>query len=798
MTHYICINNNKAIVKIYLPCGVELLGTNQGSGMKVFPGTLSGTLFFVFSILNIQTSQAETLTITLLTKGTGEPVAQATAVVLDTGEQAQSDQQGKISFEDVDLPLNIKVLAIGFEVYQQTASSAELNLYLEPISLEGDGLEVVAQRIEQKASKITLQKQELTQTPGTQGDPIKVVQSMPGVVTGGGGLGGFIFLRGTNAGDNLYRMNHKPIGYLYHFGGLRSVVHPDLVKDFNIFLSGFPVEHGDNIGGSLDVLLRDPKSDRVHQSYSLGLYESSFLVEGPTPLTGERDSAYIAARRSYVDGVFALIELADVAQFDNVSFPVFHDVQANWHRQLDHGSIDLDYFRAGDSFGVYVPKDSAKTDPETAGQFSLSRGFDTVGLRWLQQWTPKLKTRLLTSYFYDRQKITVGANLITGQPYFLDRKGHELRMEPHADYHWNEKRKTTAGITTLYSWNPVKAYINQVGTQFSTPGSGNLSQADKYPVDNIIRGGLISPYVQHQETLGKLKLIAGSRYSIMGGSGGIRIYEFSPRLTSEYQWLDDLMINAHWGRFIKIPSGYYWAPGAGNPDLGAETAEHQSLGLQYRLNSLWKLQLEAYRKPLDNLVVDAPGNPAPDNFFNAGSGLAQGWDMLLKRDYRNGVIGWLSLSYVNTRRRNELTNNEFASNNDQPYTLVGVYSQTLPGDWNRWRLGLRMEWHTGARYTPVVNRQQLLAADSTPYWAPVYAERNSKQLPNYFRADLRLDRKFLFNTWSMNVYLDIWNTTVQKNISGYDYGEEYKDYANPKPVGFPAIPLPFFGIEATL
>jgi outer membrane receptor protein involved in Fe transport len=109
-----------------------------------------------------------------------------------------------------------------------------------------------------------------------------------------------MYMRGSGVNDNDVRINGIPVPYLYHFGGLRSTINPSLVSDFNVFLGGFPVNYGDNLGGAIDVRLRSPRTDRLHQHYHIGTFESSFLLEGPAGESG-KDGFYIAARRSYID-----------------------------------------------------------------------------------------------------------------------------------------------------------------------------------------------------------------------------------------------------------------------------------------------------------------------------------------------------------------------------------------------------------------------------------------------------------------------------------------------------------------
>ena len=74
--------------------------------------------------------------------------------------------------------------------------------------------------------------------PGTQGDVLKVVESMPGVARVGGGLGAAGGLgRGAAGHARLRRRRADPA--LYHAGGLRSVVRGRLVRSIELVPGGY-------------------------------------------------------------------------------------------------------------------------------------------------------------------------------------------------------------------------------------------------------------------------------------------------------------------------------------------------------------------------------------------------------------------------------------------------------------------------------------------------------------------------------------------------------------------------------
>jgi len=76
---------------------------------------------------------------------------------------------------------------------------------------------------------------------------------------------------------------------------------------------------------------------------------------------------------------------------------------------------------------------------------------------------------------------------------------------------------------------------------------------------------------------------------------------------------------------------------------------------------------------------------------------------------------------------------------------------------------------------------------------PILGPQNSTRLPSFQQLDLRVDRIWRFDTWTMNGYLEIQNLYNYANVEGYRY--DY-DFQNKRPVtGLPIIPS--LGIRGT-
>ena len=114
--------------------------------------------------------------------------------------------------------------------------------------------------------------------------------------------------------------------------------------------------------------------------------------------------------------------------------------------------------------------------------------------------------------------------------------------------------------------------------------------------------------------------------------------------------------------------------------------------------------------------------------------------------------------------------------------MNALFSKTLPKEW---RLGGRVRYGSGNPYTPVQNSVYDL---NRREFIPVYADYDSGRLPAFFSLDVRIDKTYVFKSWSLTAYLDIQNLTNNANLElmawSYDFENEEPITGNPL---FPAF-----------
>ena len=754
----------------------------------------------------VSAATLETLTITVHEKGDGKPLADVTVLLKDSSNFQRSDSSGVVVFKDVDDHAVFKFIARGYEtVFKPAIGKPTLNVFLAPLELEGQGVSITADRIPQKAGKITMSKEELVHTPGAQGDPIAALTSLPGVISANES-GGDVYMRGSDTYDNATVVNRIPIGYLYHLGGARSTINPELVDDINLFLSNPPVQYYDVLGGVTDVRLRAPKKDRTHKYFDISMIESSFLIEGPVgnaDANGKQDSYFFGGRRSYYDLIISPSTINDMIKDDSkdpdkqnqlIEVPYFYDANALYRHELARGYLDFAFFTAFDRIDFDL-REGQSVDPNKIGELSAAVNYQSYSATWHENISPNISLDFPLVYYRDKTRVSLGN--IGGTSYYAYSSDNQYSLLPQYVIKTSESSQWTVGSELHYFETPVDIY-------FPAPDLGNVQTplTDRTPskISDTIYATGSAIYVDYNHKWNnRFKTLFGIRGTRAKVSSGFSNNKWMPRLGIEYQLTKQDLLTANYGKHAQYPIDFQMIDDIGNPNLGLNEAVHRSLGLEHQINQDWNLKAEIYDKPMSNLVIPLQ-NTEPRQYANAGSGYAYGIDIFLKRKRSHGRMGWIGYSYGKTKRKNEF-GETIDFDGEQPHTIKAVWGQGFadgPFDWMKrnklWNWSVKLEAHSGRLITPIVATEARDPNDPSQGIRPIYGATNSLRLPTYLRADLRLERDILSNTSKSKFYVEIMNVTNRKNIVDYDYGADLEKVDNPNLVTGTPI-FPFIGFE---
>lgn len=623
---------------------------------------------------------------------------------------------------------------------------------------------VSAERNPDRISKTILTSKEIKQLAGSSGDPLKALQTLPGVATTSGSAPA---VRGSGPGDNLYYADSLPIDKLFHFGGI-SIFNGDLINDFNLYSAAFSPHYGDVTGAILDVSLRNPRTDRLGGKANINLIGADFLIEGPS---AANQSFYFAARRSYVDLMIHQVSQKGVT----IQIPNYNDYQGKYLWDInDTNRVSLHFNGAADTLSLQVDgnSDTAKKQPILTGNIAMNDAANMQAVVWdakLSDGTSnKLALERTGSQF--NQDVARAGTVFIGQNSTMLREKLKL---PVAEDH-------EIALGTSYTVSTIDLNLDVVNvrcTQFNpncdlttAPRTQLLEQFDARAWDLSAQ--------DRKRIVPHLTMVTGLRYS---SEDYLNKAYTEPRIGMEWEWSELTLLTAGWGRHHQMPNGQEISRKFGNPNLEHIRADHSVLGIAQKLDTDWSWKAETYYKKLSNLIVSDPTL----NYINGASGKAYGVEFLVKKEPTDKLSGWLSLTLAKSERSNEVTGESFRFQYDQPLNTTLVTTYKLSDDWT---LSSKWNYYTGSPYTPI-NGTSGTYADGRPI--PNYGPVNSATLPDYHRLDLRLDRNYVFNTWKLNTYFELNNVYQHQNVVGYRYSPSYDSKEAVTPL---VIPISF-GIQ---
>ncbi len=78
---------------------------------------------------------------------------------------------------------------------------------------------------------------------------------------------------------------------------------------------------------------------------------------------------------------------------------------------------------------------------------------------------------------------------------------------------------------------------------------------------------------------------------------------------------------------------------------------------------------------------------------------------------------------------------------------------------NGWQKGAKFQSASGNPYTPIIG-----VTEKNNSFYVLEGDKNLGRYPDYHKLDIRIDKQFVFDSWSFSIYLDLWNVYNRDNI----------------------------------
>jgi hypothetical protein len=605
--------------------------------------------------------------------------------------------------------------------------------------------------------------------PGSNGDPVRVIENLPGLARIPF-TGGQLIVRGAPAVDTGAYIDGQKIPILYHLLNGPSVLGEEMVEKIDFYPGGAGVYFGRNLAGVVAVQSRRGSDDRWHGSLAADLQKSAAFLQGPL---GDTAQIAFGARRSYVNPVVELT--ADPTR--EITFPVYWDYQAraDW-RATQRDRLALTLYGSNDTFQQIGG--GRGSVPLAAGQ---RIGFHRARFSWERRQSDELFLSVAPMVGYDLSDSSssgTGAGVYS-RPQAQRERTFAAGLRAEARARLGEQLELRTGVDLLMS---RVAYDLDVlySSQLRSVGAPNAEQARLNGVRVFSSAG---EYAELSLVFGKLRIVPGLRLEEMHWIGHTYAV-LDPRLWARYELNEPTALFAYAGLYHQAPTAEQVDPVIGNPGLVPQAAAQFGVGLERKFGDLWSIKMEGYISWRRSLVFpalpQANGDGTYDNplQLNSGIGRTLGFEVLVRREFTERLYGWLAYTLSRSRELPGPGEQWRPTAFDQPHILT-----LLVG----WRPSPYVEFATRVRIAsgnPMAEATGTAAFDAdsgnyTPNLMPFGATR----LPTFLQIDFEINNIWVGDYARLQLYIDFQNILGRRNPEAllYDFRFQQSDYVHGLP-----------------
>ena len=706
----------------------------------------------------------------------------ANVLIVDAGRGTTTDESGRFRIEEVEPgTYTVRVSFVGFETAEPRVTLdpgqvATLDVALDPVDMDLDGVTVTGQRVEERAlGTETITPEEVKNLPTVlEPDLFRSLQLLPGVKAASDFSSG-LYIRGGSPDQTLIRLDQSTIYNPTHVFGFFSTFNPDAIGDVVLYKGGYPARYGGRLGAVVDIQNRRGEREETEGGLSLGLLASRAYGTGPFEAGGRSGSWMLAARRSTIEPLLAGMQAANVEDIPEGFY--FWDVNAAIRYDLSsNDELFLSLYAGRDQLDFPFLNDIV---------FDIAYGNRAGTVSWRRVQSDRLVTRLSASgthYFADPRADIANTQFVRDNDVF------DLALDAEATL--------TTGDHTLEAGLRGGRFVSRLRNFFN--GDRNYSPS--------FRTAYGSAYVQDTyRPTEAWKITGGVRASYFGEGENVRV---APRLSAEHRFSDALRLQLGYGRYYQYLTAAstelfsafdFWL--TTDDQVPPAFGDQFVAGLKTQPRPNLSVDLELYYRTLrdlfefDRLYTDYTGLDYPE-VFRFGDGYAAGAELLVRRD-RGTVNGFVSYTLSRTRREfDRFENGEpFSPKYDRLHDLTAVLRYDFATDW---RATAVFTYATGQAYTEPNGYYRLFDDPTLSRQRDVLqSDFNASRLPAYHRLDIGVRKKGdFFGIATYEAQMQLVNAYGRRNI-WFVIFEPTQDSRIERNV-VPQIPVPLPNLSLTL
>lgn len=735
-------------------------------------------------------------------KLTNESIIGANVLLLGTDLGTSTDFDGAYIIEGLKPGLyNIQVSYIGYESasqYELEVQGIRPTVYNFELSQNSNKIEEVVVKAasfkktaESPLSLRTIGVSEIMRNPGGNRDISKVIQSLPGV-TSTASFRNDLIIRGGAPNENRFYVDDVEVPVINHFstqgssGGPAGIINVNFIREVDFYSGAFPVSRGNALSSVFNFKFKDGRDDRTGFNATVGATDIGMTLDGPL---GKKTTYLVSARRSYLQFLFKAIGLPFLPTYTDFNMKVRHKID-------NKNEITFIGLGAIDDFVLNKQADDSESKQFILNRIPVNSQWNyTNGLVFKHFSATGLTTFVLSRNMLNNEAVkyldndeTNPSNLVLN--YKSREIENKLRIESsHRSGKWEYM------VGTSYEW--VKYNNTTFNKIFTASGPEEINYSNDIAMHKYGFFGNVGRKLLDE----RLNFSVGFRMDGTSYSSKMSnpLQQISPRLSVSYQLTEKLAYNFNAGRYYQLPPYTVLGYTVGNELVNKQnnitwiTGNHLVTGIEYNFSSSGRLTIEGYYKTYENypyllrerislanlggdfgVIGNEPATPV-------SKGRTYGLEILFQQRLFKGFYGILAYT---------LGKSEFSN-------ASGIYA---PSSWDsrqiinltmgkrfgkNWEIGAKFRFQSGLPGTPFSNDSDLAVNwDRNFSGIPDYTRINTLRNGAFSALDIRIDKKWFFKGWDLNLFFDVQNVTgnaTGRNVLVLDRPLD----ENNKPIGGP-------------
>ena len=733
-------------------------------------------------------------------KNTQKPLAGVTIEILGTGKGANTDSTGFFRITTSPGTYNFKVTRITYtaktvnNVVLTSGNETTLSIELEPDSKNLDEVVVLNRRNSARAtsleSPLSVQRmttEEIKRNPGGNFDISKVIQSLPGVGggVGGGGFRNDIIIRGGAPSENVYYLDGIEIPVINHFGtqgsggGPQGILNANFIEEVKMNTSAFDARYDNALSSVLQFKQKSGNNYKTQGNVILSATELAITLDGPL----SKKTTYLASiRRSYLQLLFEAIDLPIRPNYWDYQFKTTTRIN-------DKTTLSFMGIGAIDEFKFAAPKEASDEKLYVINSNPMINQWNyTVGA--------SLKKLISNGYW----NLALSRNTLNNQADKYednDNPSDATRTLMTNSTETENKLRFDASTTVnglKFSYGASAQYVDFDNSYFNV-----YRKAVKNTAGTTIQPAIIInsvnkvDFLKYGAFMQLSKRIMNERMAIslgtridgntLGNSEANPFKQFSPRLSVSYAATSKTNLNASIGQYHKLPAYTQLAfSNPMNPAMSQNpgkyiTSTHYVAGIEHMPSSSLRFTLEGFYKGYTNYPVSLLdgvslankgtefGSIGNEPIAQNGKGQAYGIEFLAQKKLTKRFFGILSYTFYHSKFT-DTKGDYIPASWDNRHLVSFTWGYKFK---RNWELGLKFRYQGAAPYTPfdmTASRLNYLTQGTGLLDNRNY---NSLRLDAFHASDVRIDKKWNFNSFTLDLYLDVTNWYVAKTPGAAQY-----------------------------